>query len=187
MELENLAPIMQTELDRRGDSRRKYTRKILFQHYYQRVGEQAHKKGPNVERPNTLSALVPVRQKSLNGPNLFLDLPPFGQIWCKQQSGSTQDTYCTSMLQHRLILAKTQRQSLPLCPMKLQLLIQSYLLRPASMIIARFSPETLYLTESIARTPHHHHQKLASSNGLSGRLPKHLPSEDGRHLPSQEP
>jgi len=45
MDFSELATIMQTELDRRGTSRRQYTGDMLFQHYYQKCSARSYKRG----------------------------------------------------------------------------------------------------------------------------------------------
>lgn len=45
MDFDELAPIMQEELDRRGSSRRTYTGDMLFQHYYQKCSARSYKRG----------------------------------------------------------------------------------------------------------------------------------------------
>ncbi|CZR57143.1 uncharacterized protein PAC_07032 [Phialocephala subalpina] len=61
MSFEDLAPIMQKELDNRGIHKRTYTGENLFQHYYQRHGKRAKER-------NQLASQQPLSTATASGP-----------------------------------------------------------------------------------------------------------------------
>ncbi|KAF4631830.1 hypothetical protein G7Y89_g6300 [Cudoniella acicularis] len=55
---DELAPIMQAEMERRGIARRQYTATVLFQHWYQKVSPRAQNRGESDAKNSALQAGV---------------------------------------------------------------------------------------------------------------------------------
>lgn len=65
MTFAELVPVMQFDLDQRGQAKRQYTTPILFQHYYQRIVQRGVDKKGEGNRSNELSTAMKQRVRDL--------------------------------------------------------------------------------------------------------------------------